>query len=442
MVLLWNSAKLVRQKRDLEKSYKDIERMSEIGQAITSSLSVKDIIDKVYENVNELMDATVFTIAVYNPEKQRLDLPGSKEYGRELPFKYYELSDENRLAVHCFKNEVDIRFGDYKKEYSKYIKEIKPPLRGDTFNSIIYLPLLIKNEKIEHGKKKIGAISVQSKKINAYSDYHYNILKNLAIYVAIALDNAYAYKKIEEQKTLLEHQASEKMQLEKKVQIEKEINHHKDELMYTVSHQYKTPLTIIQGSAQMFRDYLHKMTETDVKKHLSKIFTNLDYMKHLIETLLNFGKKFNPGYYNLRDFCKNFVDSIKDGKDSSINIEFKAVGDCTGIKIDKDFMGIILNNLVMNSINYSAQGSKIIVDLCCDTNNAVIKVIDNGIGIPEDYLQMPFERFHRGSNVGSIRGTGLGLVLVKRYVDLHNGNIQIESQLGKGTTITVTLPKN
>ena len=446
LLLLYTAITSVRKKQALEKSYKDIERMSEIGKKITSSLSVKDIIDKVYKNVNELMDATVFSIGIYNPEKQRLDFPGSKEYCRELPFRYCELSDENRLSVHCFNTEEEIRFGDFKKEYSKYIKEIKAPLRGDTFNSHIFLPLLLKDENIEEVKKKIGVITVQSKKINAYSDYHYNILKNLAIYVAIALDNANAYKQIEEQKTRIEQQALElaekSKQLEKAVQIEKEISHHKDELMNTLSHQFKTPLTIIQGSAQNIRDYYHKMTEPDVQNYLKKIFSTLDYMEDMIEILLNFGKTFNPGYFDLRDFCEEFVDAIKDNEGSEHHIEFKAAGDCARVKMDKEFMEIILNNLVMNSINYSDKGSKILVDVYCDTDHAIVKVIDNGMGIPDDYLNMKFERFHRGSNVGSIRGTGLGLSLVKRYVELHNGHIEIESQLERGTTITITLPKN
>ena len=80
------------------------------------------------------------------------------------------------------------------------------------------------------------------------------------------------------------------------------------------------------------------------------------------------------------------------------------------------------------------------MELLCDKDFAVIKVIE-GIGIPGDYLNMRFERFHRGSNVGSVPGTGLGLAIVKRYTDLHDGNISIETKLNAGTTVTVKIPK-
>lgn len=443
LLVLWNSVKLVRQKRALEKSYEDIEQMSEIGQVITSSLSQKEVYNRAFERVREIMDVDCFWIYWYEEKLSRLDFVGGKEKDEGDVYHYYELTEKNRPAVKCFLEQKPLIFKDYPNEYPLVFGEPRPePKKGKSFNSHIFLPLIIEGDQ----NKKIGVITVQSSKKNAYNEKHVNIFKNIGGYAAIALDNAHAYKQIEEQKTMIEQQTFElkekSKQFEKIVQNEKQISHHKDELMYTLSHQYKTPLTIIQGSAQMFRDYLHKMKEQDVQKHLKKIFTNLDYMRNLIESLLNFGKKFNPGYYDLRGFCKKFVDSIKANEGSDQHIEFKAAGDCARVKMDKEFMEIILSNLVMNSINYSARGSKILLDLCCDTDHAVIKVIDHGIGIPEDYLKMPFERFHRGSNVGYIRGTGLGLALVKRYVDLHNGHIEIESQLEKGTTITITLPKN
>lgn len=436
LLLLWNSAKLLRQKRALEKSYKDIERMSEIGQVITSSLSQKEIYNRVFQHVKRIMDADCFWIYWYEEKLNRLDLVGGKEEDEKDIDHYYELTETNRPAVKCFLEQKTLIFKDYPNEYPLVFGEPHPkPKKGKSFKAHIFLPLIIEGDQ----DKKIGVITVQSSKKNAYKEKHVTIFKNIGGYAAIALDNAHAYKHIEEQKTRIEQQA---LELEKTVQIEKEISQHKDELMYTVSHQYKTPITIIQGSAQIFRDYFHKMKEKDIQEHLNKIFNSLDYMSDLIESLLNFGKKFNPGYYDLRDFCEKFVDSIKSNEGSGHHIEFKAEGDCARVKMDKEFMNIILSNLVMNSINYSDRGSKILVDLRCETDHAVIKVIDNGIGIPGDYLKMPFERFHRGSNVGSIRGTGLGLALVKRYLDLHNGLIEIESQLEKGTTITINLPKN
>ncbi|MCK4766673.1 MAG: tetratricopeptide repeat protein [Candidatus Aminicenantes bacterium] len=444
MVVIWNLLKIHKQKKELEISHQNVERMSEIGQAITSSLSVSEIIERVYENVNQLMDAAGFHIGIYNEEKQRLELPGGKEHGKEVPYHYNDLSEINRLSVHCFNNEVGIRIGNFPEEYHSYISKKIDPKVGDSFTSHIFLPLVLidKQEK----KKKIGVIIVQSKRVNAYSDYQYNILKNLAIYVAIALDNANAYKQIEKQKEKIEEQtlilAEQKEKVEAALIKEKSISHHKDLLMHTVSHQYKTPISIIGSSAQILKDYLPTLPEEEIQGHYDKIFFNLERMTNLIDNLLMFGETFTPGYYNLFAICKDIIEEIKSGEGKDHIIEFTTSGDCDKVRLDKDFMNIMLHNLVSNSIKFSSEENKIHVEISCSESWAVIKVSDNGIGIPGDYLRMPFERFHRGINVGAVPGTGLGLSIVKRYTYLHGGDISIESMLNAGTTVTLRIPKN
>jgi signal transduction histidine kinase len=222
---------------------------------------------------------------------------------------------------------------------------------------------------------------------------------------------------------------------------EKQISDHKDDLMHTVSHQYKTPLAVIDSSAQILKNYLSKLSGREIEEHVDKILLNLKKMTDLIDPLLKFGKKFAPSYYDLNQICKDFTEKIKSDEGIEHIIEFKSPGDCVKVKLDKDFMNIILSNLLNNSIKYSPGGSKVIVELLCDHDFAVIKVIDQGIGIPSDYMDMRFERFHRGSNVGTVPGTGLGLAIVKRYTDLHGGNIYIETKLNAGTTVTVKIPK-
>jgi signal transduction histidine kinase len=400
------------------RAYKDVERMSEIGKLITSNLSQKGIYNIVYEHVKEVMDAEVFLIFTYDERSGRLVYLGGKEEGVKNSSQYFELKEKNRPAVKCFLEQRTLIFKEYRKEYPKIFGESPPiPKKGKSFNSHIFLPLILEGSK-DQGNKKIGVITVQSERKNAYTDYHVNILKNIGTYAAIALDNANAYEQIEEQKAK------------------------KDDLMYTVSHQYKTPLANISSSAQILRDYLPRLSEEDVRKYFNKVFSNLDRATELIDHLLLFGKTFNPGYYDLQEFCQNFVDEVSSNEGSKHKIVFESEGECNQVKMDKDFMGIILKNLVENSINYSPEGSTISIDLKCDEKNAVIKVADEGRGIPEDYLKMPFERYHRGSNVRSVNGTGLGLPIVKRYVELHNGNIKIDSKLNQGTAITIRIPKN
>ncbi|MEH0158504.1 GAF domain-containing protein [Limibacter armeniacum] len=162
-----------------------IATLGSIGQAITDATSVETIIETVYEKVNELMDAYAFDIGIFNKEKERIEFSGSIENGERLPFNYYSLSEENRLAVRCFKNSEEILISNYHKEYANYFgeTELPAPNVGGDLLSVVYLPIRDKQETV-------GVITVQSKTENAYTNYHLNILRNLSVYVAIAIDNA------------------------------------------------------------------------------------------------------------------------------------------------------------------------------------------------------------------------------------------------------------
>jgi transcriptional regulator with GAF, ATPase, and Fis domain len=117
---------------------------------------------------------------------------GGKERNEVLPYFELPLTEIDRLAVHCFTNRVEIHINDHENEYHKYVRVCKPPIIGEMPQSIIYLPLLVK-------EKAIGVITVQSFRKNAYDEYSLNILRSLAVFAANAIENAEAYRKIEAQ---------------------------------------------------------------------------------------------------------------------------------------------------------------------------------------------------------------------------------------------------
>jgi len=188
------TVEVLKQKEEVEKSYENTKLLSNIGSEITSVLSVEEIINKVYENVNKLMDASAFGIGIYNEAENRLNFSGFIEKGEKLPFYYNEISDESRPSVWCFKNQKEIFINDLKKEYNNYFpgRKIPVPKAGEQSESIIYLPISTAN-------KRIGVITVQSFKENAYSEYQMNILRNLAVYVVNGLENARLYENMEDE---------------------------------------------------------------------------------------------------------------------------------------------------------------------------------------------------------------------------------------------------
>jgi len=183
---------VVKQKEEIENTYQNVKLLSEIGQQITSSLSVEKIIETAYENVNRLMDASVFCIGTFNEKENRLDFFGDIEKGEKLPFNYDTL-DDVRLSVWCFNNQKDVIINDLFLEYNNYFPNVPRPTPtvGEQVESLIYLPLTLQ-------EKKIGVISAQGFRKNAYTDYHIDMLKNLAVNVSIALENAIMYKDVEQ----------------------------------------------------------------------------------------------------------------------------------------------------------------------------------------------------------------------------------------------------
>ena len=112
----------------------------------------------------------------------------------------------------------------------------------------------------------------------------------------------------------------------------------------------------------------------------------------------------------------------------------------TEFHLDAKLMKFVLNNLLSNAIKYSPEGGEVDLDLTMDNENLLLKVSDNGIGIPAEEIGKVYESFYRSKNAGVIPGSGLGLSIVKRAVDYHGGSISVQSELNKGTTFTVTIP--
>ncbi len=119
---------------------------------------------------------------------------------------------------------------------------------------------------------------------------------------------------------------------------------------------------------------------------------------------------------------------------------FASQVECVQTVMDQDLLRQILSNLLSNAIKYSPQGGQVQLTLSCQAGQATLRVQDHGIGIPREDQAHLFEMFHRASNVHDIPGTGLGLAIVKRAVEAHGGTMDVSSQVGAGTTVTVTLP--
>jgi PAS domain S-box-containing protein len=226
---------------------------------------------------------------------------------------------------------------------------------------------------------------------------------------------------------------------------EKELNELKSRFITTVSHEFRTPLAIILVSSHLLKNHRDQMSVQRQREHFEKIEVQVRHMTEMMECVLSLsqvastGMPFNPEPLNLKHFCQTVVDEIRLTA-SAHEIQFAVNGNYEQAAADPKLMRSILYNLLSNAVKYSPQGSVVSLELSRNQDAAIIRVTDQGVGIPEADLKHLFEVFHRASNVGNIQGTGLGLAIVKRAVETHRGSISVESAVGKGTTFIVTIP--
>ncbi|MBZ0282572.1 MAG: TIR domain-containing protein [Anaerolineae bacterium] len=228
---------------------------------------------------------------------------------------------------------------------------------------------------------------------------------------------------------------------------EKELNELKSRFVSTVSHGYKTPLTVIMTSTEMLLQYSNRLTEERKLEHLTRIKNQVQYLVNLIEDILSIsrinddGLRFNPANLSVNSFFNQVIEDIQKSIASSHQIVFRTNGPCADFPLDERLMRHITNNLISNAVKYSPLGSTIRIEVICEVDKLMFSVRDNGIGIPTEDQAHIFDAFHRANNVGHIAGTGLGLSIAKASVEAHGGTITFESKPNEGTTFAVTIPK-
>jgi PAS domain S-box-containing protein len=249
------------------------------------------------------------------------------------------------------------------------------------------------------------------------------------------------------QETLTELEKS-KEELSETLKSEKGLNELKSRFVTTASHEFRTPLSTILSSTFLLEKY-NGATEIDKReKHLVYIKTAVDDMKNILEDFLSLGKleegliQTKQSILSAAELFKE-VQTIADEMEHHCKMSQKIIFQHTGnseVYIDKQLFRNILLNLFSNAIKFSREDAAIIINCAANEDQLIVSVEDNGIGISAEDLEHLFERFYRAKNAANIQGTGLGLHLVSKYLELMNGNIEIKSQLNNSTTINFYIP--
>jgi PAS domain S-box-containing protein len=247
---------------------------------------------------------------------------------------------------------------------------------------------------------------------------------------------------------LLTAQQERQEAAELRIQIQKqaELMRLKESFISIVSHEFRTPLTVIMASAELMLNYFEKMPSERRLKHINVILEQSQFMAGLLEDVLTINKaragrlEFNPVPIDLAAFFQETLERIRGVDNNKHQFVFTSEGNLSHVPMDIKLLQHILVNLLSNAVKYSPDGGEVRLDVMRQGDEIVFRVSDQGIGIPPESLPQLYEPFFRANNTGTIGGTGLGMAIVKESVDLHQGTIQYESEVEVGTTVTVRLP--
>lgn len=237
-----------------------------------------------------------------------------------------------------------------------------------------------------------------------------------------------------------------KEELSDSLEKEKALSKLKGRLLSMASHEFRTPLSTIQLSTSLLKRYTEEIENPKVIAHLGKIKRTVNNLTTILDDFLHLEKAESgritvcPSRFNLEDFAREIVSELKLLTKKKQKISYIHTGENKMVFLDKNLLKNCIINLLSNAIKYSGEETTIELLTSIENNEIKLSIKDNGIGIPEEDQEHLFEAFFRANNTGNIPGTGLGLNIVSRYVNLMQGTIRCQSIVNKGTVFIIEFP--
>jgi PAS domain S-box-containing protein len=425
-VAMMNMARDITERKSLEEvnrlQFERLRVLYELSRTLTSLLKISEIAEAVYRHLVEVLPFDAFYIDLYD-----------ETTGTVRNVICYDTIDNVKVKIPSESGETPLRPGtgitkviDAKKSLlenrDKNSKGASLYPFGDKERrslSLLYVPMFSRD-------KTIGVLSMQSYTANLYKESHIRLLENFANLAAIALEKAKLY----------EETISKSIQLQNR-------NKELDDFTYVVSHDLKEPLITVEGySRVLLKDHVQERNSA-ASEYIQSIIQSCARMKGLIDDLLVLSRvsRFTEltEVVSLNDVLSEVLDDLKfsiQEKHVAITLPAQAASyHCNPTQIK-----LVLRNLISNAIKFNKNDKPFVKITFEDSNKQVLcSIQDNGIGIEKRFFDKIFVIFQRLNPENE--GSGAGLAIVKKIVELYQGQIWLESQIGKGTTFYFSLPK-
>jgi signal transduction histidine kinase len=414
--------------QELARSVGELKALGEVGQTISSTLDLEKVLETIVSHAVQLSGTDCGVIYEYDEAAKEFYLRAS-----------YRMEEEAVEAVRA----TPVRVGEGATGRAVIMREpvqipdildqreftgtrARPVITRFGYRSLLSVPLL-REQQI------MGALTVWRRQTGEFKPEVVNLLQTFATQSALAIHNARLFREIED----------------KSRQIEA-ANRHKSEFLANMSHELRTPLNAIIGFSEVLQERLFGELNEKQAEYTSDILTSGQHLLSLINEILDLSKV-EAGRMELElasfdlplaiDNARTFVRerAVKHGITLDVDVDDR-LGEYVG---DERKIKQILLNLLSNAVKFTPEGGRISITANKTDNGAEISVSDTGIGIPLAEQPTIFEEFRQvgGDYAHKKEGTGLGLTLAKKFVELHGGKIWVESEVGKGSTFSFTLPE-
>lgn len=357
---------------------------------------------------------------------------------------WYRLLADNTIDLVCLHN-LDVSF--------KYVSPSIHTLLGyDPEEMIGKYPVdFLHPDDVENFKKSIGTIIKGNKRFSQqvrlqHKNGNYSWFETNA---SIVFENEIPVGFQSSTRDITQRKKAEQI-IEDTLVQERQLNELRTNLVSTISHEFRTPMTTIRSSAELIAMYIKKnelVQNPQIEKRVETITSEIDRIVELMDAVLTISKddagktNFNPVVCNLNDICLDVIETnFSDQKDQRI-VEVNFEAQDAEIYADINLIKYSLFNVLSNAFKYSEGAGNVKLNILLLDAYVAIEVIDNGIGIPLEDQSKLFNTFYRASNSNGIQGTGLGLYIIKTFAKKNSGKVHLESQLGKGTKVTLTFPR-
>ena len=439
--------------QNLERTLRSERLLRQIGSLIISDLAINEIAQEVAKILCEHLKVDRCILHDYDEGKTSFVAEYCNSYTTKILADKSSSEELKTMSEYInFQNQFYKKFGNAEKKSSLMVAEdvasdqnffaIRELCQKFTIVSQIAVTTTF-NEKIN------GGIYIHQSSKRSWLSDEIELIEMIADQFSIALDRSKSIEHV----MISNHALLEKTaQLKEALKHEQDMRQMQNEFVALVSHEFKTPLQIIDSTRELMVRKIksHNIVDESLDKCLDRIKSGIQRMNGLIHSTLNLAKmesgdgkiKLEKQVFDLRAFV---LEIIEKNSNLATNKNIKVITRIdelpTDFNGDSKLLDHSITNIISNAVKYSRDGTTVKILAKSNATKVALRVIDQGIGIPKEDLSSIGQKFFRAKNTLAVAGTGIGIYLTKHFIELHGGEFVIESELDVGTSVTVTLPK-